>query len=193
MNQLFYNIFNPIEIFFSRGICLLTSWAYTIGIWSTLAQLNLIRRIYYLCYKSPSFILVVCINNTLTGLVLSPALAGTLLPRPLADRVHHFVTDLSLSWPSRAGFFPRSAICLSISRFLSSLIRELHHNPESLKLTKPEQYLDLNFLPFLNATLLVRLIWHLRVHHHSERICQQTRHLESVTFSLPCYRLRDKI
>ena len=32
--------------FFSWGICLLTSWACTIGIWSTLAQLNLIRQIY---------------------------------------------------------------------------------------------------------------------------------------------------
>ena len=37
MNQWFYNIFNPMENFFSRGICLLTSWACTIGIWSTLA------------------------------------------------------------------------------------------------------------------------------------------------------------
>ena len=37
--------------FFSRGICLLTSWASTIGIWSTLAQLNSIRQIYQLCYK----------------------------------------------------------------------------------------------------------------------------------------------
>ena len=39
------------KIFFSRGICLLTSWACTIGIWSTLAQLNLIWQIYKLCYK----------------------------------------------------------------------------------------------------------------------------------------------
>ena len=39
MNQLFYNIFNPKQ-FFSQGICLLTSWACTIGIWSMLAQLN---------------------------------------------------------------------------------------------------------------------------------------------------------
>ena len=31
---------------FSQGICLLTSWACTIGIWSTLAQLNLITQIY---------------------------------------------------------------------------------------------------------------------------------------------------
>ena len=46
MNQLFYNIFNQMEKFFSRGICLLTSWACTIGIRSTLAQLNLIRQIY---------------------------------------------------------------------------------------------------------------------------------------------------
>ena len=46
MNQLFYNIVNPMENFFSRGICLLTSWACTIGIWSTLAQLNLITQIY---------------------------------------------------------------------------------------------------------------------------------------------------
>ena len=37
--------------FFSRGICLLTSWACTIGIWSTLAQLNLIGQIYQLCYN----------------------------------------------------------------------------------------------------------------------------------------------
>ena len=51
MNQLFYNISNPMEIFFSPGICLLTSWACTIGIWSTLVQLNLIRQIYQLCYK----------------------------------------------------------------------------------------------------------------------------------------------
>ena len=35
------------KIFFPRGICLLTSWACTIGIWSTLAQLNLSRQIYY--------------------------------------------------------------------------------------------------------------------------------------------------
>ena len=41
MNQLFYNIFNLMENVFSRGICLLMSWACTIGIWSTLAQLNL--------------------------------------------------------------------------------------------------------------------------------------------------------
>ena len=38
MNQLFYNMFNQMENFFSRGICLLTSWACTIGIWSTLAN-----------------------------------------------------------------------------------------------------------------------------------------------------------
>ena len=30
MNQLFHNIFNPMEKFFSRGICLLTSWVCTI-------------------------------------------------------------------------------------------------------------------------------------------------------------------
>ena len=35
-----------------RGKCLLTSGACTIGIWSTLAQLNLIRQIYGLCYNS---------------------------------------------------------------------------------------------------------------------------------------------
>ena len=38
MNQLFYNIFNPMENFFffpHRGICLRMSWACTIGIWST--------------------------------------------------------------------------------------------------------------------------------------------------------------
>ena len=46
MNQLFYNIFKPMEIFFSRGICLPTSWTCTIGMWSTLTQLNLIRQIY---------------------------------------------------------------------------------------------------------------------------------------------------
>ena len=51
MNQLFYNIFNPMENFFSRGICFLTSRACTIGIWSTLAKLNLIRQIYKLCYN----------------------------------------------------------------------------------------------------------------------------------------------
>ena len=51
MNQLFDNIFNPMENLFSRGICLLTSWACTIGIWSTLAQLNLMWQIYQLCYK----------------------------------------------------------------------------------------------------------------------------------------------
>ena len=39
------------ENFFFRGICLLTSWACTIGIWSTLVQLNLITQIYWLCYK----------------------------------------------------------------------------------------------------------------------------------------------
>ena len=44
MNQLFYNLFNPKENF-SRGICLLTSWACKTGIWSTLAQLDLIRQI----------------------------------------------------------------------------------------------------------------------------------------------------
>ena len=33
------------ENFFSRGICLLTSWACTIGKWSTLTQLNLIRQV----------------------------------------------------------------------------------------------------------------------------------------------------
>ena len=38
MNQLFYNMFNQMENFFSRGICLLTSWACTMGIWSTLAN-----------------------------------------------------------------------------------------------------------------------------------------------------------
>ena len=32
------------KIFFSERICLLTSWACTIGIWSTLAQLNLVRQ-----------------------------------------------------------------------------------------------------------------------------------------------------
>ena len=37
MNQLFYNIFNPKEIFFSRDL-FVTSWACAIGIWSTLAQ-----------------------------------------------------------------------------------------------------------------------------------------------------------
>ena len=42
---LFYNIFNPVEIFFPQGMCLLTSWACTIGIWSTLALLNLSRQI----------------------------------------------------------------------------------------------------------------------------------------------------
>ena len=48
INQLFYNIFNPMEIFFLEGfVC----WACTIGIWSTLAQLNLSRQIYKLCYK----------------------------------------------------------------------------------------------------------------------------------------------
>ena len=36
----------------SWGNCLLTSWACTIGIWSMLTQLNLIRQIYALCYKS---------------------------------------------------------------------------------------------------------------------------------------------
>ena len=36
---------------FSRGICSVTSWACTIGIWSTLAHLNLIRQIYKLCYN----------------------------------------------------------------------------------------------------------------------------------------------
>ena len=46
MNQLFYNIFNPMENFFSWGICLLMSWACTIGIKSMLVQLNLIRLIY---------------------------------------------------------------------------------------------------------------------------------------------------
>ena len=46
MNQLFYNIFDPLENFFSRGICLLTSWACTIGIWSTFSQLNSITQIY---------------------------------------------------------------------------------------------------------------------------------------------------
>ena len=51
MNQLFYNIFNLMENFFFQGICLLMSWACTIGIWSTLAQLNLITQIYWLCYK----------------------------------------------------------------------------------------------------------------------------------------------
>ena len=35
-----------------RGKCLPTSGACTIGIWSTLAQLNLIRQIYALCYNS---------------------------------------------------------------------------------------------------------------------------------------------
>ena len=38
VNQLFYNIFNLMENFFFRGICLLTSWACTIGIWSMLLQ-----------------------------------------------------------------------------------------------------------------------------------------------------------
>ena len=38
--------FQPEGKFFSRGICLLTSWACAIGIWSTLAQLNLIRQSY---------------------------------------------------------------------------------------------------------------------------------------------------
>ena len=32
--------------YFSQGICLLTSWACTKGIWSTLMQLNLIGQIY---------------------------------------------------------------------------------------------------------------------------------------------------
>ena len=41
-----YNIFNLMENFSSQGICLLTSWACTIGIWSMLVQLNLIRQIY---------------------------------------------------------------------------------------------------------------------------------------------------
>ena len=36
----------------SWGSCLLTSWACTIGIWNMLTQLNLIRQIYALCYKS---------------------------------------------------------------------------------------------------------------------------------------------
>ena len=36
----------------SWGNCWLTSWACTIGIWSMLTQLNLIRQIYALCYKS---------------------------------------------------------------------------------------------------------------------------------------------
>ena len=40
------------EIFFFRGICLLMSWTCTIGIWSTLAQLNLIIQIYWLCYNA---------------------------------------------------------------------------------------------------------------------------------------------
>ena len=44
MNQLFYNIFNSMEFFFPRGICLLTSWVCTIEVWNTLAQLNLIRQ-----------------------------------------------------------------------------------------------------------------------------------------------------
>ena len=43
---LFYYIFNPMENFFSQGICLLMSWACTMGIWSMLMQLNLIRQIY---------------------------------------------------------------------------------------------------------------------------------------------------
>ena len=38
--------FQPDRKSFPRGICLLTSWACTIGIWSTIAQLNLIRQIY---------------------------------------------------------------------------------------------------------------------------------------------------
>ena len=37
--------------FFPRRICLLTTWACTIIIWSTLAQLNLIKKIYWLCYN----------------------------------------------------------------------------------------------------------------------------------------------
>ena len=49
MNQLFYYIFNPMENFFSQGICLLTSWACTIGIWSTIMQLDLIWQIYQPC------------------------------------------------------------------------------------------------------------------------------------------------
>ena len=52
------------KFFFSRGICLLTSWAYTIGIWSTLAQLNLITQMYWLCYNVNFFslwILLCCL------------------------------------------------------------------------------------------------------------------------------------
>ena len=52
------------KFFFSRGICLLTSWAYTIGIWSTLAQLNLITHMYWLCYNVNFFslwILLCCL------------------------------------------------------------------------------------------------------------------------------------
>ena len=52
MNQLFYNIFNPMENFFFSRDLFATSWACTIGIWSTLAQLNLITQIYKLCFKN---------------------------------------------------------------------------------------------------------------------------------------------
>ena len=48
MDQLFYNIFNPMENFFSRWICFV---CFCLGIWSTLAQLNLMRQIYELCHN----------------------------------------------------------------------------------------------------------------------------------------------
>ena len=46
MNQLFYNIFNPMENFFCWGIHLLMSWTCSKGTWGTLVQLNLMRQIY---------------------------------------------------------------------------------------------------------------------------------------------------
>ena len=51
MNQLFYNIFNPVGNFFSRDLFADVMSVHK-GIWSTLGQLNLIRQIYWLCYKN---------------------------------------------------------------------------------------------------------------------------------------------
>ena len=45
-NDVWTNCFITFQFFFLKGICLLTSWACLIGIWSTLTQLNLIRQIY---------------------------------------------------------------------------------------------------------------------------------------------------
>ena len=57
--------FQPDGKFFTRGICLLTSWACTIGIWSTLAQLNWLDKftsyvinlldLQYFCRHNPLF------------------------------------------------------------------------------------------------------------------------------------------